>query len=302
MKNSINQTSVGALNAGVQPDRRASGDTGRQEFRRNLKLLDRSNSRLRWSGVLTLLLISGTIALLSLSTFTRVGPSPKPEILLAVLGLLGVMLVLMAFSLWEQRHLRTLRSNLVEQMESATRHRVRADRVYGLSILDPLTRLYNRRFGETRLKEEIARTVKTGTPLLLLAIDFDRFKEINDLYGHAAGDMALKEFARRLQRAIRSNDVPVRVGGDEFLVILPECPPDKVHIVLSRLTSFELELDGRKIPVSYSRGVAQYQVRDTPKTLIRRADERLYAEKAQRRLSSADPDRLARFQPAGSPP
>ena len=200
----------------------------------------------------------------------------------AVLPLLGVMLWLMAFSLREQRHLGTLRSHLVEQMETAARHKVRADRFYGLSILDPLTRLYNRRFGETRLKEEIADAAESGEPLLLMAIDFDRFKQINDVCGHAAGDMALKKFARRLQSAIRARDVPIRTGGDEFLVILPECPPDKVPIILSRLTSFEFMLDGRKIPVSYSLGVAQYQVRDTPESLMRRADERLYADKVER--------------------
>ena len=200
----------------------------------------------------------------------------------AVLPLLGVMLGLMAFSLREQRHLGTLRSQLVEQMEIATRHQVRADRFYGLSILDPLTRLYNRRFGESRLREEIADAAKSGEPLLLMAIDFDRFKQINDVCGHAAGDMALKKFTRRLQSAIRARDVPIRTGGDEFLVILPECPPDKVQVILSRLTAFDFELDGQTITVSFSLGVAQYQVRDTPESMTARADARLYEAKAQR--------------------
>ena len=192
------------------------------------------------------------------------------------------MLVIQVFTAWEQRHLRTLRNHLMEQIEIATRQRSRADQFYGLSILDPLTGLYNRRFGETRLREEIARAEKTGDRLLLVALDLDRFKEINDRYGHAVGDLALKAFARHIRRAIRTADVPVRLGGDEFLVILPECQLDKVEIILSRVTSFELKLDGRKIPVSYSCGVSQHQVRDTPETMIRRADERLYAEKAKR--------------------
>ena len=229
-----------------------------------------------------LLLLSGCVALLSLSTLTRVEPLPEPEVRLAVQGSLGVMLVLMVFSLWEQRHLRTLRNLLIEKMDTATRLQSQVEQYYGLSILDPLTRLYNRRFGETRLQEEIARAEKTGDPLALVALDFDRFKEINDRYGHATGDRALEEFARRFQRAIRACDVPIRMGGDEFLVILPECPSDKVPIILSRLTSFEFKLDGRKIPVSYSLGVAQYQVRDTAESLMRRADERLYADKVER--------------------
>jgi two-component system cell cycle response regulator len=199
-----------------------------------------------------------------------------------VRGLLVLMAVVSVHTLRHQRRLKVLRNRLVEQMDAATKHRARAERFYEMSILDPLTGLYNRRFGETRLREEIARAEKSGDPLQVLALDFDRFKEINDQYGHAGGDLALKAFARRLQRAIRACDVPIRVGGDEFLVILPECPPDKVQTILSRLNSIEVNLDGQKVRVSFSRGVAQYQINDTPETIIKRADERLYAEKAKR--------------------
>jgi GGDEF domain-containing protein len=72
------------------------------------------------------------------------------------------------------------------------------------------------------------------------------------------------------------------LGGDEFLVILPECPPEKVEVVLSRLKDFEIEIGQDKIPVSSSRGWAQYEAADTAEELIRRADEALYAHKATR--------------------
>ncbi|MEE2637183.1 MAG: diguanylate cyclase [Acidobacteriota bacterium] len=97
------------------------------------------------------------------------------------------MLVIQAFSVWELRHLGRLRRRLVEQSESASRQRRRANEFYGLSILDPLTGLYNRRYGEKRLREEIGRAEKTGDPLLLVALDCDRFKTINDQHGHEAG-------------------------------------------------------------------------------------------------------------------
>jgi len=85
-----------------------------------------------------------------------------------------------------------------------------------------------------------------------------------------------------LRRAIRASDVAIRVGGDEFLLILPECPTNQLETVLSRLAAFNLELAGGTVHVSYSQGVAKYQVGDTAKEMLERADGRLYAEKAKR--------------------
>jgi two-component system cell cycle response regulator len=142
--------------------------------------------------------------------------------------------------------------------------------------------LYNRRFSEERLRAEIARADRHGKPLIAIVLDLDNFKGINDRYGHSAGDLVLKEFARRLSNAIRGLDMAVRLGGDEFLVILPECPPERVHLVLSRLAPFEADYDGKVIAVSSSRGWVQYQPGETPEQFIKRADEALYKEKESR--------------------
>ena len=84
-------------------------------------------------------------------------------------------------------------------MATAPQQRVQADHLYGLSGLDPLTGLYNRRYGETRLKEALTHAAATGDALHLVALDFDHFKIINnDQHGHAVGDRPLKEFVRRL--------------------------------------------------------------------------------------------------------
>jgi len=191
-------------------------------------------------------------------------------------------LILNGYSLYHQRHLERFRHRLIEQMEAAVKQRVRADKFYGLAILDPLTDLYNRRYGEECLQKEITRAERHGYELAVIVMDLDNFKQINDQFGHAAGDEVLKEFSRHLKRAIRACDVPVRMGGDEFLVVLPECPRENVHIILSRLKPFEVIVNRQKIVVSYSRGRAQYQVSDTSRALIQRADELLYAEKAER--------------------
>jgi len=171
-------------------------------------------------------------------------------------------------------------------MQVTIQQRMRADKFYGLAILDPLTGLYNRRFGEESLQKEITRAERNNYDLAVIAMDLDYFKEINDQLGHAAGDLVLKEFSRHLRRAIRACDVPIRLGGDEFLIVLPECPKENLHIILSRLKPFEVMINRRKITVGYSRGKAQYQVGDTPQTIIQRADKSLYAEKAARGRSA----------------
>lgn len=260
------------------PNERGSEATSREEFQQSLQLLDEVISQHLWGGALLVLLLPGIIVFL---------PFVLAELNL-VRGLLGLLWVASAYSLYRgRRRLKLLGEGLVEQTDAATKNRMRGDHFYGLSILDPLTGLYNRRFGETRLKEEMARARESDEHLLILALDFDRFKEINDNYGHAAGDLALKEFSRRLQRAIRACDVPIRVGGDEFLVIFPKCDPDKIKTILSRMGSIELTMDGNQFPVRFSHGLAQYEVNDTPETLIQRADERLYVAKAQRRAAEA---------------
>ena len=271
----------------VPSNQRRSATTRHQEFRHSLQILEEITSwHLRDSTLMILLLPAAIILLAFPLLFTQLGLLYERYSSLLVQGLLGMMWMVSGFMLYHQRRrLKMLRQGLVEQMDGATKSRVKAEKYYGLSILDPLTGLYNRHFGAARLEEEITQAEESDKPLLVLAIDFDRFKEINDKYGHAAGDLALREFSRRLQRAIRACDVPIRVGGDEFLVILPECPPDKIQLIWSRMGSIVLNLDNKQIPLSFSHGSAQYQVGDTPETIIKRADERLYAEKAKRKAA-----------------
>lgn len=258
--------------------------TSRQEFTHSLQLLEGITSWHLLSSVLVILLLPGAIVLLSFpDLLSKAGLFPETYGSWPVRGLLGFLWVTSAIGLYKQRRrLTVFRKNLIEQIDAATKHRVKAEQFSKLSTVDPLTGLYNRRLGEVRLQEEIAKAAKSGEPLLLLALDFDRFKEINDTYGHAAGDLALKEFARRLERAIRACDIAVRVGGDEFLVIFPDCPMDKMELILSRMEAISFPYEGNKIPVSFSHGVAQYQVNDTPESMLQRADERLYIAKANR--------------------
>jgi diguanylate cyclase (GGDEF)-like protein len=264
-------------------NRHSRDTTGRNGFQHSVLLLEGITSWHLWSSVMVMVLVPVTIAMLSFPLLlARLSLFEKHDPTLLVRVLLGMMWAVIAFSLYYQRRrLKAVRLGLISQVDRAIKSNVRAEEFYGLSILDPLTGLFNRRFGETRLEDEIAKAHKSGDPLLVLAIDFDRFKEINDKFGHSAGDMALQEFSRRLQRAIRACDVPIRAGGDEFFVVLPDCPPEKVRLILSRMGSIAFTLDGTQIPVSFSYGMAQCQASDTLETIMKRADERLYAAKAK---------------------
>jgi diguanylate cyclase (GGDEF)-like protein len=253
------------------------------EIRHSLRILDRKDWWHWWNTVLVIMLLMGAIVSLSLPEILGDNNfSSRLQLEVAVRGLLGLVLIFNIYMLYQQHLLRQLRNHLSSQIEVATEQRVRAETFYELAILDPLTGLYNRRFGEEHLLRQIASAERRGDPLIVLLLDLDDFKGINDRFGHAAGDLVLKEFARRLNKGIRASDTAVRLGGDEFLVILPECPPEKMDVVLSRLTNFQIEIGQDRILVSSSRGWAQYEEADTAEELMRRADEALYGHKAMR--------------------
>jgi two-component system cell cycle response regulator len=148
-------------------------------------------------------------------------------------------------------------------------------------MIDPLTGLYNRRFAEQRLAAEVARSERRGHPLTVLTLDLNDFKTINDTHGHPAGDQVLQEFASRLNKVIRGSDLAVRLGGDEFLVVLPECSLDQLQLVLERLGSFEIEWQGQRIPVNFSAGWKDFEKGNRPEELLACADQALYANKRE---------------------
>lgn len=248
-----------------------------KKFRQSIEALDRIVGSNRRTYATAILAIVATLTV----PFVTGGVDPlKANAIVDAFMILGVGILIYGFGL--QRDTIAIRSRLAEQLDIAVKQQVRAEKLYGLSILDPLTGLHNRRFGEERLKEEISRAERNNDALAVLLFDLDYFKEINDQHGHAAGDLALKEFSRKLKRAIRACDVPVRIGGDEFLVILPECPRESIDVILARIGSPQFDCNGQRITVCYSVGRAHYQVSDTTETLLARADEVMYGEKARR--------------------
>ena len=159
------------------------------------------------------------------------------------------------------------------------------DKIEQLAILDPLTKLYNRRFGIDRLKEEYGRSIRTGTPLALLMLDIDYFKRVNDKYGHIVGDKVLVEFSSLVKSHLRKSDVFIRYGGEEFLAILPGAPIAGLKIlsekILKIVESLIIEHEDDKIKITVSMGgtsIPEYKVHDTDE-LIAIADKYLYEAK-----------------------
>ncbi len=241
------------------------------EIRLIQRRMDRKNRWQWWNAVAVIILLLVTIIVLSFPQQDHISPLWS-QLPLYVRGLLGLLLLLSIYTLYQQHLLKLLRNQI----------RPRIDNLYELAVLDPLTGLYNRRFVEDRLRTEIARADRYGEPLMVLVSDLDDLKGINDRLGHAAGDLVLTEIAHRIRKAVRASDFAVRMGGDEFLVLLPGCPPEKVKVVLARLAPFEMDFEGEKINVSASSGYTQYQTGESVEQLLGRADQSLYAAKAAR--------------------
>src|SRR3990172_7530699 len=255
-----------------------------QDLQLKLQHLERRDWWLWWTAVVVMLLLTLTVLSLSLPALWR-----EQNLLfqinldLGVRGLTGLVLLFNTYVIYQQFVIKRLRLQLGEQIDYMVRLEVRAEQFEKLSVLDPLTGLYNRRSADMRLRAEVERSRRHAHPLTLVMFDLNEFKQVNDRYGHAAGDLVLKEFGERLQRAVRVSDVAVRLGGDEFMVILPECQPDQVVHLLARLRPMEVTFRDKKLPVLFATGWAGYQAGESAETLQERADQALYADKRARR-------------------
>jgi diguanylate cyclase (GGDEF)-like protein len=205
----------------------------------------------------------------------------------AVRALVGIVLVSSVYLIYQQHMISRLRNELADQINSLAKVESLASEVYKLAALDQLTGLYNRRSGEQRLAQEISRAQRHGRPLTVLLMDLDGLKLVNDRHGHAAGDTLLKGFADRLQRAIRGSDLAVRLGGDEFMALLPECRAEEVRHVLARIEGLQIICNDERISLQFSRGWTDYKPGESPQELLQRADQELYANKRAGKRSSA---------------
>jgi diguanylate cyclase (GGDEF)-like protein len=158
---------------------------------------------------------------------------------------------------------------------------------------DALTGAWNRGSVMEALTREIARSRRSFEPLSAMMLDLDKFKDINDTYGHEAGDIVLKEFTARTMRCLRDYDFFGRYGGEEFLAILTNCAAAEAIRAAERIrqavSGTPMRVMGSEIKLTVSIGVSQFRAADLVEELVRRADQALYAAKrAGRNCVQAD--------------
>ncbi|MET0283156.1 MAG: GGDEF domain-containing protein [Polyangiales bacterium] len=160
------------------------------------------------------------------------------------------------------------------------------EEIYRLMTVDGLTQVYNRRYFQEALERELQRSRRYGHHFTLVLLDIDHFKQINDRYGHQAGDTVLRRLGTLVQHKVRTNDVVARIGGEEFALILPESTPAGGRALAEKLRraveqeSFRHE--NEVVPVTISLGLAEFQptmAGDNADLLVKRADQQLYAAK-----------------------
>ncbi|MGY6269619.1 GGDEF domain-containing protein [Achromobacter denitrificans] len=167
-----------------------------------------------------------------------------------------------------------VQTSLSEQMQAAL-------------TFDSLTRAYSRRSILDELERELQRCKRAEGKLAVLVLDIDHFKSINDRYGHAGGDTALRHYAQVVQRAVRVSDRFGRLGGEEFVLLMHDCDPAHALVQAQRvcdaLRDAPLPLPGVAVPMTTSGGLALYQPDDTAEGILARADAALYRAKQQGR-------------------
>jgi two-component system cell cycle response regulator len=172
----------------------------------------------------------------------------------------------------KRRYTERLRDNVQLSIEAA--------------ITDALTGLHNRRYMESHLGTLVEQSALRGKPISILVLDIDFFKAINDSHGHAAGDDVLKEFSRRLKKAVRGIDLACRYGGEEFVVVMPDTDIGVATMVAERLRRriasepFPINQNSRTVQATISIGIAAMQsCEDNAADIVKRADQALYRAK-----------------------
>ncbi|HKE86224.1 MAG TPA: sensor domain-containing diguanylate cyclase [Vicinamibacterales bacterium] len=238
--------------------------------------LDRRRTRYRTNSFAVVPIIAGGEVLGVVSLTDRLAPGPyTPDDVAAIRTLLApVALALGRERVWRE-----------------------AQAYAQAAVIDPVSGLFNRRYFQARLEEELHRAIRQSTSVALLMVDLDGFKSINDRFGHVAGDMVIRDISEILRRSVRIFDVCTRFGGEEFAVMMPGGTAESAGTIAERIrqrveTYQRSESELATLHVTASIGVAVSPPGVTARDLIERADRALYHAKraGKNRVSTTGPD------------
>jgi diguanylate cyclase (GGDEF)-like protein/putative nucleotidyltransferase with HDIG domain len=210
----------------------------------------------------------------------------------------GLVIYHTAAGAFTDEHRRVL-GRVSEQAAAVIYNSTRFEQTQHESHTDPLTALPNRRSLDRQFEVGLARAAETGTSASVVVLDLDRLKEINDTYGHEAGDRALRAVGAVLESTVRKSDLCARFAGDEFIIVLWDCTPEhegrRVADVQNAISAYPFEpRPGVRVSLSISAGAARFPADGgTFEDLLAAADERMYRDKAGRRSRSSNRHALA---------
>lgn len=200
-----------------------------------------------------------------------------------VIGVVGVEESLSGrFTEADMDFLKSVTVHLAAAIDRAMLHR----QVHRMAIMDELTQVYNRRYLNQRLREEVRRAKRSRRPLTILLLDIDHFKTFNDTYGHLVGDAVLRDLAQILSRTVRETDLVARYGGEEFCIVAFECNLEQAKVLAERLqaairaTPVAADMPEGPLTITVSMGLASLpEDGEDERVLLERADEALYHAK-----------------------
>ncbi|MHB9134270.1 MAG: GGDEF domain-containing protein [Armatimonadota bacterium] len=176
--------------------------------------------------------------------------------------------------------------------------------LYELAAIDSTTRAFTRQFVLKRLYESLKSTYRTGQDLTLLMMDLDKFKEVNDSFGHLTGDRVLHEVGVLLHQALRETDILGRYGGDEFIVVLPNTPVaggmEVAKRIRNNIDEFRLDVDGRQVELDISIGIGGIQQEDRPTGFLPRRQGYAFFQRAMEMLIAQADGLMYRAKRAGT--
>lgn len=193
-------------------------------------------------------------------------------------GMIALIILFNVYILDQKRTLDRTRAQLLREIVETAKARE-------VALVDPLTGVFNRRYLEEIAPREISKASRSGTDLSFLVLDVDGFKDINTQFGHAGGDQYLRDVATLLKKTFRGSDTVLRLGGDEFLVILPETSNRQAERASERLlweTRWWNQAGHAKYQLSFSCGVSTYRNGMDAKELLHVADRNMYHAKAEK--------------------